>query len=143
MYKQQSGVVHWSRNGELYASIGIAVNTFAERPYLELDYKCTVSQYSIRCIQCRFVPILAKALSGILYVRTPKRCRKLYMIDTYFLHRSAFTGAMYEKQTYSKNSRQQIAILARIFNGEECYDMLTSRYFKRMYAGKPTKGYKG
>jgi len=28
---------------------------------------------------------------------TRKRCRKLYLVDTYFLHREAFNGCFYEK----------------------------------------------
>jgi hypothetical protein len=36
----QSGTVLWSRNRERYASISIEVSTFADRPYLELDYRC-------------------------------------------------------------------------------------------------------
>ncbi|MEH6405997.1 MAG: hypothetical protein V7767_01830 [Leeuwenhoekiella sp.] len=36
---------------------------------------------------------------------TNKRCRNLYSIGGYFLHRKAFKGAMYESQKQSKKWR--------------------------------------
>ncbi len=63
------------------------------------------------------------------------------MINTYFLHRSAFKGAMYEKQTYSENSRQQIKIWSKLFDTDKVYEQIYSKHFKKYYAGKPTKQY--
>lgn len=138
----KSGTVHWSRNGERYASIGIAVNTFAERPYLELDYKCNGEPVKYKVY---LVSVSSNIRKGkvwyFLCPNTGKRCRKLYMINTYFLHRSAFTGAMYEKQTYSKNARQQFKLWGRLFDTDKVYEHLYSRHFKKQYAGKPTKKY--
>ena len=138
----KSGLVHWSRNGERYASIGIAVNTFAERPYLELDYKCNGEPIKYKVY---LVSVSSNIGKGKVWYfvcpNTGKRCRKLYMINTYFLHRSAFRGAMYEQQTYSKNARQQIKVYRRYFETDIIYDQIYSKHFKKQYAGKPTKRY--
>ena len=37
--------------------------------------------------------------------QTKKLCRKLYLVDTYFFHRSAYKNCMYQSQTYSDRNR--------------------------------------
>lgn len=69
------------------------------------------------------------------------RCRKLYFADTYFYHRSAFNGCMYEKQTQSKKSRYLDKTLGEYFRTEQLYELLYKKHFKKHYAGKPTKRY--
>ena len=55
------------------------------------------------------------------------------------MHRTAFNGAMYESQTRSKNFRD----LANLFGtNSNPHKKLNSKYFKKYYAGKPTKRYK-
>lgn len=137
-----SGTVSWSRNEEKYASIGIAVNTFAERPYLQLDYKCNGKPVKYKVYLVSVSSNIGKGkVWYFLCPNTGKRCRKLYMINTYFLHRSAFRGAMYEKQTYSKNARQQFRLWSRLFDSEKIYEQISSKHFKKIYSGKPTKKY--
>ncbi len=58
-----------------------------------------------------------------------------------FLHRSAFRGCMYEKQTYLKNGRQQFKIWGKLFESEKVYEEMYSKHFRKQYAGKPTKRY--
>ncbi len=72
-------------------TISIQVNTISESPYTELDYKCDSEPI-------KYIIYLVSVPSNIgvgkvwyfLCPNTGKRCRKLYMINTYFLHRSAF-----------------------------------------------------
>jgi hypothetical protein len=138
----KSGTVHWSRNEQRYASIGIMVNTFSESPYLELDYKCNGEPINYKVYLVAVPSNIGRGkVWYFLCPNTGKRCRKLYMIDRYFLHRSAFRGAMYEKQTYSKNAREQIRTWDKLFCTDKVYEMLYSKHFKRQYAGKPTKKY--
>jgi hypothetical protein len=139
----KSGTVHWSRNGERFASISIAVNTFAECPYLELDYKCNGEPIKYKVYLVAVPSNIGKG--KVWYFLCPnvgKRCRKLYMINTYFLHRTAFKGAMYEKQTYSKNARQQMKVWDKLFCCDNLYEQLYSKHFKKKYRGQPTKSYK-
>ena len=76
-----------------------------------------------------------------IYIITKKRCRKLYLIGGYFLHREAFNGCMYETQTQSKKYRQLDKTLGAYFKSDNLYNELYKKNFKKTYAGKPTKRY--
>lgn len=69
------------------------------------------------------------------------RCRKLYSIGGYFLHREAFNGCMYESQTQSKKYRQLDKTLGVYFRLDDLHNQLYVKHFKMTYAGKPTKKY--
>ena len=72
---------------------------------------------------------------------TSKRCRKLYLIGGYFLHREAFKSCMYESQTQSKKYRELEKTLGAYFRTDDLYNELYKKHFKKSYAGKPTKKY--
>ena len=63
------------------------------------------------------------------------------MLSTCFLHRTAFKSAMYEKQTYSKRARDEYRQFAKLFDRENGYEIVYSKYFTKFYKGKPTKRY--
>lgn len=137
-----NGTITWSRNGSKYASIGISVNTFADKPYIEFDYKCNDEPIKYKVFLVSLHSNIGKGrIWYFLCPNTGKQCRKLYMVNTYFLHRSAFPNAMYEKQTYSKSSRQQFQLWSRLFDDDKIYEQLYSKYFKKTYRGHPTKRY--
>jgi len=132
----------WSRNGNKTGSISIVVNTQAESPYFELDYKCNDKPIKY---QVQLVSTPSNLGKGIVWFficpRSGKRCRKLHLADTYFYHRSAFRGCMYEKQTYSHNNRTLYKKWDQLFSTDKVYEQLYSKHFKKFYAGKPTKQY--
>jgi hypothetical protein len=138
----QSGTVTWSRNGNKTGSISIRVSTQPESPYLELDYKCNEAPINYR-VQLISVP--SNLGKGVVWYfvcpHTGKRCRKLYLADTYFYHRSAFRGCMYEKQTQSKKYRGLDKTLGVYFRTDQLFEQLNKKHFKKQYAGKPTKKY--
>lgn len=138
----QSGTITWSRNGNKTGSISIRVNTQPESPYLELDYKCNETPINYR-VQLFSAP--SNLGKGVVWYficpHTGKRCRKLYLADTYFFHRSAFRGCMYEKQTQSKKSRYLDKTLGVYFRSDQLFEQLYKKHFKKQYAGKPTKKY--
>ena len=138
----RSGVITWSSNGNKTASISIRVNTEPENSYLELDYKCNEAPIKYRV---QLFSALSNLGKGVVWYfvcpRTGKRCRKLYLADTYFYHRSAFRGCMYEKQTQSKKSRYLDKTLGVYFRSEQLFEQLYKKHFKKQYAGKPTKKY--
>lgn len=131
-----SGNLKWSSNGNEIGSIGITINTHTESPYLELNYKANGNpiKYSVQ-----LVLISSNIGKGVVWFfvcpRTGKRCRKLYLVGNYFYHRSAFTGCMYRKQTYSHNDRT----LYKVFTPDEICEQIYSKHFKTHYGGKPTK----
>ena len=138
----QSGTVTWSRNGNKTGSISIQVNIQSEQPYIELDYKCNEAPIKYRV---QLVSAPSNLGKGVVWYfvcpRTGKRCRKLYLADTYFYHRSAFRGCMYEKQTQSKKSRYLDKMIGAYFKTDQLFEQLYKKNFKKQYVGKPTKKY--
>lgn len=138
----KSGTLNWSRNGNQTGSISIKVNTHSEQPYIELDYKYRDEP---RNYKVRLVSNPSNLGKGLIWYflcpQTNKRCRKLYSIDGYFLHREAFNGCMYETQTQSKKYRQLDKTLGAYFRTDDLYSQLYQKHFKKTYAGKPTKKY--
>lgn len=138
----QGGTITWSRNGSKTGSISIRVSTQPESPYLELDYKCNELPINYRV---QLVSAPSNLGKGVVWYFvcpcTGKRCRKLYLAETYFYHRSAFRGCMYEKQTLSKKNRYLDQRLRAYFQTDILFEQLYRKHFKKQYAGLPTKKY--
>lgn len=138
----KSGTLTWSRNGNKTGSISIRVNTHSEQPYIELDYKYRDEPRNYKVSLVSMPSNLGKGLIWyFLCPQTNRRCRKLYSIGGYFLHREAFNGCMYETQTQSKKYRQLDKTLGAYFKSDNLYNELYKKNFKKTYAGKPTKRY--
>jgi len=109
---------------------------------IELDFKYSDEP---RNYKVRLVSIPSNLGKGLIWYflcpETNKRCRKLYSIGGYFLHREAFNGCMYETQTQSKKYRQLDKSLGAFFKTDDLYSQLYQKHFKKTYAGKPTKKY--
>lgn len=137
-----SGTINWSRNGNPLGAISILVNNTSEQPFIELDYKYKDQP---RKYKVYLTSTPSNLNRGVLWYflcpQTNKRCRKLYSIDGYFLHREAFNGSMYETQTESKKNRQLNNTFGAYFKSEQLYSELHKKHFKTEYAGKPTKKY--
>ena len=138
----KSGTLTWSRNENPTGSISIVVNTHSEQPYIELDYKYGDEP---RNYKVRLVSKPSNLGKGLIWYflcpQTNKRCRKLYSIGGYFLHREAFSGCMYETQTRSKKYRQLDKTFGAYFKIDNLCSELYKKNFKKYYAGKPTKRY--
>lgn len=138
----KGGTITWSRYGRETGTISIKVNTQSETPYLELDYKYNQTPINYRV---QLVSIPSNLGNGVIWFficpHTGKRCRILYSGDSYFLHRTAFLGCMYEKQTYSKKTRQINIETDAYFKTNQLSEQLYKKHFKKLYAGKPTKKY--
>lgn len=138
----KSGTITWSRNGSQTGSISIKVNTHSEQPYIELDYKYRDEPRNYKVYLTSTPSNLNKGeIWYFICPQTKKRCRKLYSIGGYFLHREAFNGCMYETQTQSKKYRQLDKTLGAYFEIDNLYEELYKKNFKKTYAGKPTKKY--
>lgn len=135
---QRKGVSNWSRNGNNIGSISFEIDTTGESPFVILDYSFNDEP---RKYKVGLVTIPANIGKGVIWYFvcpvTKKRCRVLYSIDGYFLHRQAFKGCMYKIQTESKNDRQTTRKYKPMYKGNE-YDQLRAKHFKTFYNGKPT-----
>jgi hypothetical protein len=138
----KNGTINWSNNGNPTGSISIQVNTQSEQQYIELDYKYRDES---RNYKVYFITTRSNLNRGEIWYficpQTKKRCRKLYSIGGYFLHREAFNGCMYETQTQSKKYRQLDKRLGAYFKRGSLHSDLNKKNFKKTYAGKPTKRY--
>ena len=136
-----SGTLTWSSNGEKTASISITVST-NERPYIELDYKYNDEPRKYKVWLVTIPSNLGKGkVWYFLCPQTHKRCRKLYSIGGYFLHREAFKGCRYDSQTKSKRWSEMDRVYGSYFELDNLYEELYSKHFKTHYNGKPTKRY--
>ena len=139
----KTGVITWSRNGNKYASISIKANTTGTRHFIELDYKYNDVPIRYR-IYIEYVPSNL-GIGNIPYFicpKTKKKCRVLYQVSNYFLHRTAFKYPMYETQTQSKYWRFLNNTFGADFQLEKLYEQLYSKHFQTHYNGKETKRYK-
>jgi hypothetical protein len=138
----RSGTITWSRNGNKTGSISIKVDTDNESSYLELDYNYNEAPLNYKVQLISAPSNLGKGVVWYFVCPFTKlRCRKLYLADTYFYHRKAFKGCMYEKQTQSKKDRYLDKKLGGYFRGIKLLEELDKKHFKKHYAGKPTKKY--
>ena len=138
----KSGTLNWSRNGNPIGSISIIANTQSKHPYIELDYKYRGEPRNYKVYLTSTPSNLNRGeIWYFICPQTKKRCRKLYSIGGYFLHREAFNGCMYETQTQSKKYRQLDKTLGAYFKSDNLYSELYKKNFKKTYAGKPTKKY--
>ncbi|TCO07027.1 hypothetical protein [Natronoflexus pectinivorans] len=138
----KSGTLDWSKNGNPSGSISIRANTLSERPYIELDYKYRDEPRNYKVYLTSTPSNLNRGeIWYFICPQTNKRCRKLYSIGGYFLHREAFKGCLYETQTQSKKYRELEKTFGAYFKSDELYSELYKKHFKKTYAGKPTKRY--
>lgn len=138
----KSGTLNWSSNGNPTGSISITGNTKSEQPYIELDYNFKDEPRKYKVFLTSTPSNLNKGkIWYFLCPHTNKRCRKLYSIGGYFLHREAFKGCMYESQIQSKYYRFLNRTFGAYFETEKLYDELYSKHFTKYYKGKPTKKY--
>jgi hypothetical protein len=138
----KKGAIKWSYNGEDNNSMSIETNANIAHPYIELNYKFNSEPIKYKV---KLVTVSSNLGKGLIWYflcpYTNKRCRKLYLLNGYFLHREAIPGCMYESQTKSKRWRLIIKHWDKSFKIEEAYEQLYGKHFKSHYAGKPTKRY--
>lgn len=138
----KSGTINWYYNNVRTNWIEIKANTHTNRPYIELEYKYRDEPRNYKVYLTSTPSNLNKGeIWYFICPQTKKRCRKLYSISGYFLHREAFNGCMYETQTQSKKYRQLDKTLGAYFKSDNLYSELYKKNFKKTYAGKPTKKY--
>lgn len=145
--KHMKGTLTWTSTNYMgvkrkTGSISIIVNMREHQPYVQLDYK-----YRNEPISCKVMLVSTPSNLGkgkvwyFLCPNTYKRCRILYSIGGYFLHREAFNGCMYESQTQTKKWRNIEKVYGCYFDSDKYYKEIYSKHFKKFYKGKPTKRY--
>ena len=137
------GSIEWSRRGEVFSSISYRCDMSKGKSQIKLSYifKSEEREYIIQ-----IVSVPSNLGKGEIYYflcpETGKKCRFLYSIGGWFLHRKAFQQVYYEKQTYSKAMRDADRFFRSFNLADKARQEINSKYFKKFYAGKPTKRYK-
>lgn len=141
--QNKSGTLTWTwQNSGRTNSISIFTNTKSSRPFVELNYRYGENPRNYKVYLEAIPSNLGKGkIWYFICPQTHKRCRKLYSVGGYFLHREAFKGAMYEKQTQSKKWREIEKVYGAFFDSDKHYAELYSKNFRKYYKGKPTKRY--
>ncbi|MBC7845519.1 MAG: hypothetical protein H7Y10_03405 [Flavobacterium sp.] len=142
-YGIRAGTTNWTRNGKPYASIGITVTHTEVNTFIKFGYNTGGEHISYRVNLISKSSNLGKGKVWFFVCPiTGKCCRKLHLKGTYFLHRTAHKGLMYEKQLQSKKNRDMLGIFDKAVLSDEVYEERYKKYFKTHYNGKETKRYK-
>ncbi len=141
-YGTRKAVTSWYQNGSVCSKISIEVTHSEYESFIILDYKCNDEPIRYR------VGLISKTSNlGVGKVwffvcpNTGKLCKKLYLHNSYFLHRTAFENLMYQKQIQSKKNRGLFKIFDKVNLSDNVYCERYKKYFKTHYKGKPTKRY--
>ena len=127
-------IIRWYINEETTGRMQVIVNTLTVKPYIELIYTLNEEgiQYKVQLIKEKS----NLGIGEIWYFICPftyKRCRKLYLLNKYFSHRSRFKGVFYEKQLLSKSNRNSLGIFKKIDQINNAIEETKSKHFRRYY----------
>jgi len=138
----KEGIIQFTSNFYEILEVSIKVSTDIENPFIELKYSISGTELNYR-IYFEFVPSnLGKG--NIWYFSCPRsntRCRKLYLINGYFQHRTAYNKGCYQTQTLGTKDKYLIRQFDKLQKSNKAKKQLYSKYFKKYYKGKPTKRY--
>ena len=120
----------WSREGVKNAEIYFYINMLdQDNMFIELNYKFKGEPRKYRI---GITSIKSNLDKGMIYYfvcsKTKLRCRNLYCVSGYFLHRTAFNGCMYECQTHSKSMRA--------FKEQFSYIWLYEKFERQLHKGE-------
>ena len=139
---RKQGTITWSSNGVVTSSVHINVIFEEETKELHLLYSIQEKEYDYKISLVSLPSNLGEG--RIWYFQCPftgKRCRKLHLINGWFIHRSVLCHGMYSKQILSKKWRYIEKIYGNYFDLEKYYEELYSKHFTKFYNGIPSKRY--
>lgn len=139
---QNKGNYQWTSQGNLANEISYIITMYDEVGIFEISYIYNNDKkinYSISIISLE-----SNLGKGRVYYfvcpKSKKLCRKLYLFEGYFLHRSCFKGLIYETQKQSKKIRKLNKLYLDLYDESKILDLIASG-FRKYYRGKPTKKY--
>lgn len=122
--------------------VSMQVCTDLENPFTELKYTINGTEINYRI---RFELVPSNLGKGFVWFficpRSGNRCRKLYLIDSHFYHRSAYNFGTYQTQTLGTKDKFLIRQFDKMTKANNARSKLYSKNFKKQYNGKPTKQY--
>lgn len=140
--KSMKGTITWYCDKTVTAEINV-LSEISQSPFITLSYKYWGEERKYRVELENRKSNLGKGIHWyFICPATNRRCRKLYCVNGFFLHREAFKQiAFYRSQTESKSWRELSRVLNRRYNRDEFEKELESKSFKTYYKGEFTKRY--
>ncbi len=141
-YGTRSGTTSWSRNGEVHSKIDFQVFYSEYQTHIIFAYTANGTPIKYKVDLINLPSNLGKGkVWYFVCPSTGKHCRKLYLRNGYFLHRTAHENLMYECQLESKRNRDLRKIFQACFIPDTLLEAYHSKYLKTHYKGKITKKY--
>lgn len=134
-----SGVVRWTLDGTVVASVGFATDTRGV-PLAKIAYnyngRNVEATVALRWKRSNLNPASDYGYYYFVCPVTGALCRKLYLVDGRFVSRHA-TGALYDTQTKTK-SRRPDGPNGPFYAVLEFEKLAAQRYRRETYRGRPT-----
>lgn len=132
-------ILYWTQDGKTVGSIRYTLETLENKGWIELEYTYNNSEQVNYIIDLVTIP--SNLGKGLLWYfvcpETNKRCRNLYLIGKYFLHREAHPELYYKSQITTHTGTG--AYFKAVGNFYDTQDKLNQKYFTPRYNGVPTK----
>lgn len=137
--KAHSFEVSWSRNGQKTASVGCCININERKMQLNYWYN------GVSCYRNFLLASKPSNLgNGEVYYfvcrKSNKWCRKLYLYNGEFVHRSMIR-AYYFSQLVPVKERGVVSMYRKSINYERLLDESYEKHYRKYYKGKITKRY--
>ncbi|MEQ9404802.1 MAG: hypothetical protein RIM99_14515 [Cyclobacteriaceae bacterium] len=133
----------WQKQGQDLLRIQLISHCNPDPNYMDLRYLFNGQMGEYRVY---FDSVLSNLGKGKIWYficpKTSKRCRQLYFVNGYFVHREAFSNVFYTSQVRSKNKRKFDKFFAPYYEYGKIKQTLKKRYFKQFYCGQETNRYK-
>ena len=133
------GAIQWTRG----SSISVVVDAMGDDPHVCFRYTTGGKDLDYRVRLASMAPNLG---SGVIWFFvcpvSGLRCRKLYMVNGYFVHRMAYDRCIYDSQAQSKNSRSFDKLVLPLFRIDRMEEETRKPYYKKYYNGVPTRSYR-
>jgi hypothetical protein len=122
-------------------SITLHITTKPPQPHI--CFSCTINGKAVNYVVNLTAAPMRISNCCLWYFVCPvsgTRCRKLYLVDGYFMHRNAINGAYYQ-QTLTSSIRSAVTHVSKLAAVGKMMDSVNAPYFRKTYANKPTRRY--
>jgi len=137
-----TGTVSFEKFFSSHVTVSFTAYNDPLQPYLELYYTIQGIEFHYRV----YFHLQPSNLGNgfVWYFLCPysnAKCRKLYLINGRFQHRTAHKEGYYQTQTLGMNDKFLIREFDKTLKAETAYSKMRGKFFRTHYKGKPTKRY--
>jgi hypothetical protein len=136
------GTISWSKEGNVFASIGVSLSITNDLPCMELKY---IANGAKICDNIKLKKVQSNLIEGKGYWMfvcpiTQKPCRYLYLVNSHFISHRAMIGIHYKCQADSKDKFYNLSKYFKIHDDLcDMIDQVDTPRTKTHYKGKDTR----